>query len=50
MDKQILDLVNDFSKWKGDTYKLAMMVSAMQKAIDAEKLVELGYTELAESL
>lgn len=50
MDKRILDLVNDFSAWKGDTYKLAMLVAALQKAIDADKLAELGYPELSESL
>ena len=38
MDKQILDLVADFSQWKGDTYRLAALISEKQKQIDAEKL------------
>lgn len=38
MEKRILDVVSDFSQWKGDTYRLAAIVSSLQKEIDAEKL------------
>ena len=47
MDKRILDLVSDFGQWKGDTYRLAMMVAVLQMEIDREKLVTVGFTEAA---
>lgn len=48
MDKRILELVADFSQWKGDTYRLAMLVAEAQKEIDREKLVAAGLPEAAE--
>jgi hypothetical protein len=38
MDKRILELINDFSQWKGDSFRLAMLVSELQKEIDREKV------------
>lgn len=46
MDKRILTLITDFALWKGDTYRLASMVSELQKEIDREKLSD--YPEAAE--
>ena len=48
MDRRILDLVNDFSQWKGDTFRLASLISELQKEIDREKLVD--FPEAAELL
>jgi hypothetical protein len=38
MDRRILDLVNDFAQWKGDSFRLASLVSELQKEIDREKV------------
>ena len=48
MDKRILALINDFSQWKGDTYRLAALVVELQKEIDREALVAAGMPEAAE--
>lgn len=48
MDKRIIDLVGDFTKWRGDTYRLAVMIVELQKEIDRETLVNTGFTEAAE--
>jgi hypothetical protein len=48
MDKRILDLVNDFSQWKGNSYTLANLIVELQKEIDREKLTASGFTEAAE--
>lgn len=48
MDKRILDLVNDFSQWKGNSYTLANLIVELQKDIDREKLIAAGLTEAAE--
>jgi hypothetical protein len=48
MDKRILELIADFSQWKGDTYRLASMVVELQKEIDREKLIAADYPEAAE--
>lgn len=48
MDKMLLDLIADFSQWKGDTYRLAAMIAAKQKEIDADKLDAAGMPEAAE--
>ena len=47
MDKRILELVNDLSLWKGDAFRLAAMVAALQIEIDKEKLEAAGHTEAA---
>ena len=48
MDKRILDLIADFSQWKGDTYRLAVLIAEMQKEIDREKLIAAEMLEAAE--
>ncbi len=40
MDKRILELIANFAAWKGDTYRLASMISELQKDIDREKLID----------
>jgi hypothetical protein len=48
VDKRILDLVNDFSQWKGNSFTLANLIMEMQKEIDREKLIAAGFTDAAE--
>ena len=48
MDKRILELIADFSRWRGDTYKLASQIIELQKEIDRETLIAAGFTEQAE--
>ena len=50
MDKQIIDVINDFALWKGDTFRLANEIVEKQKQIDRDKLVEAGLPEAAEIL
>jgi hypothetical protein len=50
MDKSILDIVNDFSQWKGNTYTLAALIAARQRELDQQKLIDAGHVEAAESL
>lgn len=47
MDKRILAIVADFQLWKGDTYKLAALISAEQQ-IDRDKLIAAGLLEASE--
>lgn len=48
MDKRILDIINDFTQWKGDSFRLAVLVTEEQKQIDAEKLETAEMPEAAE--
>ena len=48
MDKRILELIADFARWRGDTYKLAAQVVELQKEIDREALIAAGYPEQAD--
>ena len=48
MDKPILDLIADFKSWKGDTYRLASLITEKQKELDREVLVLAGFVEAAE--
>lgn len=48
MDKIFLDLIGDFSQWKGDVYHLVALVVERQKEHDREKLVNAGFPEAAE--
>jgi hypothetical protein len=48
MGKEILDLIADFSKWKGNSYTLAALIVEMQIAIDRQKLIDAGFPESAE--
>lgn len=48
MDKCLLDLIADFSQWKGDTYRLASIIVEKQKEEIRKKLIEAGFPEAAE--
>lgn len=48
MDERIIDPVNDFPAWKGDTYRLAALVAEQQKQAAAELLEEAGMPEAAD--
>ena len=48
MGKEVLDLIADFSKWKGNSYTLAALIVEMQIAIDRQKLIDAGFPEAAE--
>ena len=51
MDLQaIKELVNDFSLWKGDTFRLAAMIAAEQRERDVARLEAAGHTDAAEFL
>ena len=50
MDKPILELVADFPQWKGDSYKLAVLVAELVREQDRAKLIELGFVEASEAL
>lgn len=50
MQRQIIDLVNDFNVWRGNSFTLATLVAQLVK----EKAVEIveadGHTETADKL
>ena len=48
MDRSILDLINDFSQWKGNTFTLAALIVEKQKELDRKTLFDAGFTEAAE--
>lgn len=48
MDKSILEVVNDFSLWRGNTFTLAALLVEKQKEVDRQKLVDAGFVEAAE--
>lgn len=50
MDKSILDLINDFSQWKGNTFTLAALIVERQKEIDRQTLVNAGFPDAAEAI
>ncbi len=50
IDKDILDVVNDFAAWKGNSYTLAALIVAKQLELTKEKLTALGFTDAAEAL
>lgn len=50
MEREILDLVSDFAQWKGDSYRLAVLVMEKQKEIDRQKLIDAGFPEAAGAL
>lgn len=50
MDKAILDIINDFTQWKGNSFTLASLVAAKQKELDAIAVEAAGHTEAAEVL
>lgn len=48
MEKSLLDIVSDFALWKGDAYRLAVLVATAQKEADAQKLDAAEMPEAAE--
>lgn len=46
----IKTLVNDFSQWRGDTFRLAALVAAAQRERDIACLEAEGHTDAAEFL
>lgn len=50
MDKRILEIVNNFELWRGNSFTLAQEVAEMQKQIIREKLVAEGFPEAAEAV
>ena len=46
---QVLEVVQDFSQWRGDVYKLAMIIRERQKEDDAV-LVETKSPEAAQDI
>ena len=38
MDKRIIEIIQDFTQWRGDVYKLVSAVIEMQKVICAEEV------------
>lgn len=50
MGKEILDIVNDFSQWKGNSFTLAALIVEKQKELDRQALVNAGFAEAAEAL
>lgn len=37
MDKRILEIVNDFASWRGNSFTLATLISEKQREIDVEE-------------
>lgn len=50
MDKQILDIVNDFSQWRGNSFTLAKLVAELVKETAATKAEELEGAEIAQAI
>lgn len=48
MDPRILALIADFPLWRGDTYRLAMLIVEAQKEIDRERLTAAGFVDAVE--
>ena len=50
MGKEMLDIINDFAQWKGNSFTLASLIIEKQKELDRQKLIDSGYSEAAEVL
>ena len=48
MDPRILSLIADFQQWRGDPYRLAMLIIELQREIDREKLTAAGFADAVE--
>lgn len=46
--RRLLEIVQDFKEWRGDVYKLAVLVASEQRETDAQKAEEAGQQELAD--
>ena len=50
MDKSIIELINDFSQWKGNSFTLAALIVERQKEIDRQTLIAAGFNEASEAI
>jgi hypothetical protein len=50
MDRQILDIVNDFSQWRGNSFTLAKLIAELVKETAATKAEELEGAEIAQAI
>jgi hypothetical protein len=50
IDKDILEVVNDFASWKGNSYTLAALIVAKHLELMKAKLEANGFPEAAEAL
>lgn len=50
MDKTLLDIISNFPAWRGDAYRLAMLIAEAQKEADKAALIAAGFTEASEIL
>jgi hypothetical protein len=48
MDPRILAVIEDYPQWRGDVYRLAMLIVEAQKTVCREQLVAAGLPESAE--
>jgi hypothetical protein len=50
VDKSILEIIADFSQWKGDSYRLAALIVEQQKELDRARVEAAGFPEAAEAI
>lgn len=50
MDKQILEIVNDFNQWRGNSFTLAKLIAELVRESASEKAAELGNEEIAQAI
>lgn len=48
MDPRILALIADSKQWRGDTYRLAMLIVEAQREVDRERLAAAGFADAVE--
>lgn len=48
--RRLLDIIQDVKQWRGDVYKLAVLVASEQREADALKAEAAGFPELAEQI
>ena len=49
-NKEIIDLVSEFSAWQGNAYTLAILISQQQREDDAAIAEASGQQEVADSI
>ena len=48
--KRILQVIESVKEWRGDVYKLAMLIAAEQRETDAQRAEDAGQLELADQI
>ena len=48
--KRILQIIESVKEWRGDVYKLAMLIAAEQRETDAQRAEDAGQLELADQI